>query len=169
MVEPEIVVWHQCDEALQLWFFAWSLPDSSALHWKNPRNSQYMYHLTFNVTSNFYRLILSFQTSRSEKVVFLHVLTIYSTATCELIFFQMRQILMDFEPSRVFVEYLVQFPSATSKNRTVGFTLKIYIDRYSNCHKKVEFVIFWLSERTLFSDVAQCSWNYMAPLDTYFE
>ena len=39
---------------------------------------------------------------------------------------------------RVFVEYLDQFPPATSKNRTVVFTLETCIDRYSNSHKKVE-------------------------------
>ena len=63
---------------------------------------------------------------------------------CEQVFFfQMQRVLMDFddfEPSRVFVEYLDQFPPDTSKNRAVGIVLKIRIDWYGNCYKKLVYV-----------------------------
>ncbi len=58
----------------------------------------------------------------------------------ETIFFPNAANLMDFQPSRVFVEYRRQFPPVSGENKTVWLALKIRIDKCRNYHKRVEFV-----------------------------
>ena len=56
-------------------------------------------------------------------------------------------ILMNFQPSGVFVEYRRQFPPVSSKNGIIGLGLRIQIDRCMSCQKKTDFA--WYSKRTL--------------------
>ena len=66
----------------------------------------------------------------------------------ETLFFSNVANLMNFQPSRVFVEYHHQFPPISSENRFFWLALEIRIDKHRNYHKRVEFV--WYSERILF-------------------
>ena len=46
---------------------------------------------------------------------------------------------VNFQPSRIFVEYHSQFLIVSNEIRTIGLGLKIRIDRCWNCHKRIEF------------------------------